>query len=152
LAVTIQLDPESLSPPPHPLLLGHYPKDQSGGIEQWQDSWQKTLQFALPGLSSESMFNVLLTAREAILNAVDHGCQAGESASLQMTYFEHLQQIRMIVSDTGPGHNYVPVADQGELRLAHRGLELIHTLACKVTTLRNGAELIIDLFVNFGDE
>jgi anti-sigma regulatory factor (Ser/Thr protein kinase) len=57
--------------------------------------------------------------------------------------------LRIRVSDPGPGHSFDGSAHEGderELAEDHRGLMLIRALCEHLTSLRNGAELIMDFF------
>ncbi len=111
-------------------------------IDEWQERWRRSLRFALPGLSEESMFDILLVAREAVLNAVEHGCGPEEAASLSAAYHAERKLVRLIVSDPGAGHEGFAAkgAKEGAAEGAkeeegedparrHRGLSLIRGLS-----------------------
>jgi len=102
-------------------------------------------------LTEESMFDILLVAREAVLNALEHGCGPGEAASLTAAYHPKRKVVRLIVSDPGPGHNRFPAesAAEDDAERRHRGLHLIHALSRRVAARRRGTELHIDLDAKF---
>ena len=57
-----------------PLLVEEYNGGQAGAIDELQIFWTRTLLHCLPEISQEVTFNVILSAREAMLNALAHGC------------------------------------------------------------------------------
>jgi anti-sigma regulatory factor (Ser/Thr protein kinase) len=135
-----------------PLLGATYGKNESGDIDQWQAKWRRSVELALAGVSEESLFAFLLVAREVVLNALEHGCQPGESASFQAACDPQQTTLRLRVSDPGPGferplHLARPVCEQ--FGTSHRGLKLIERLARRVQSKRRGAELWIDLDLKF---
>jgi CheY-like chemotaxis protein/anti-sigma regulatory factor (Ser/Thr protein kinase) len=135
----------------HPLLFQTYERGDRKQIDHWQQFWRETLEFGLPGLSRESLFDILLCAREAVLNGLHHGCQSdAEVVTLTATYRPQTEVLRLIVRDPGPGHNYpVEAPKSGELPLAHRGLAVICALTKRIQLWRNGAELCMDLTTTF---
>ncbi len=133
-----------------PLLLEHYPGDQSREIDHFQAHWERSLKLAVPGLPDSRLHDILLAAREAVLNALKHGCQGcfGQTANFQAGYCSDQKTIRLRVSDPGLGHHFDPNFHTrlaaGGLRDAHRGLLLIQQLADRLEPQRNGATLIMD--------
>jgi len=77
-----------------------------------------------------------------------HGCAGRPDLQGQLTITVNLAQrtLRTIVSDPGPGHDFSrkPHEAADELADLHRGLNLINRLATRMTSNRNGAELILD--------
>jgi anti-sigma regulatory factor (Ser/Thr protein kinase) len=158
MAVSVNLlHPDQASWGFEPLIREKYRWEQLSGIDQWQEKWRRSLTFALSGLSGESLFDILIVARETVLNALQHGCQPGETASFQAAFDPDTGTLRLIVSDPGPGYDRVPSASatEGEVEdgfgRRHRGLQLIQGLSRRVRSMRRGAELWIDLDAKFED-
>jgi anti-sigma regulatory factor (Ser/Thr protein kinase) len=118
-------------------------------IDKWQERWRRSLRFALPGLTDESMFDILLVTREAVLNAVEHGCGPGEAATLTAAYHAERKLVRLIVSDPGAGHKGLEEENDDDPERRHRGLSLIRGLSRRVAARRGGAELHMDLEAKF---
>jgi serine/threonine-protein kinase RsbW len=84
--------------------------------------------------------------REALANAVKHGCSGDPSKLVQCSVvFEDDHSVLIVVSDPGPGFNLKRLADptEGEhLYESHgRGIYLIHHLMDEVRFERGGAEI-----------
>ncbi len=136
-----------------PLLLAKFAKEEQQDIDTWQELWRRSLKLAIPDISDEGLFDILLVAREAILNALEHGCKAEQSAHLQAAYDPDARSLRLIVNDPGSGYEKpLYVARPAEnLGTVHRGLQLIDALARQVQIIRHGAEMWIDFDVNLAD-
>ena len=132
-----------------PLMVEKYRGDQGGEIDALAASWQRNLKLALPELSAAAEHDILLATREAMLNAMNHGCQrsASQSVCFQMSYHAGQHEIRIHVEDPGTGHQFDFAAhDENsvlELIDEHRGLIFIKNLAHAVKFERNGASLIL---------
>lgn len=147
-----------VSLPPHvpfndafaPLILWRYRGDQAGEIDAMVEYWRKSLRLAIPDLRSDWEHDVLLATREAVLNALVHGCcsRADLRTAVQISYRPSLQTLRVWIEDPGPGHSFDHAAYAGaaatELLIEHRGLIFIHHLASTVRYERNGASLMMD--------
>lgn len=137
-----------------PLIFESYRGDQGREIDELQVYWTKSLLFCLPELSPENTFNLILASREAVLNALDHGCEkrADRSATFSVTYCPTQQLIRVVVCDPGSGHRFDLAAHQQNagdgLIDEHRGLIMIHNLASKVVSEQNGATVVMDFFLD----
>ncbi len=131
-----------------PLLHDTYHGGQVTEINRLQIRWERCLRLALPELSESRCYDLLLTLRETVLNALKHGCHAepGQLATLTVTAQPDRHQVRCTVSDSGPGHAFDGIGhlEDEELPDLHRGLALIHRLATRVTIARRGAELTLD--------
>jgi CheY-like chemotaxis protein/anti-sigma regulatory factor (Ser/Thr protein kinase) len=133
-----------------PLLLEQYYGGQCGEIDQLQAYWRRSLLLAMPELPESRQHDVLLAAREALLNALKHGC--GESparlASFQIAGCSSRRTLRVRVNDSGPGHHFDLAHHQKlaaeELLTEHRGLILINQLSSRVDFKRNGAGVTMD--------
>jgi FixJ family two-component response regulator len=130
-----------------PLVADEYGPDQVGSIDRLQARWVHSLQLALPWLSPRVRYDLILSAREAVLNALKHGCGPYDKARFQITRAPS-SLLRVRVSDPGLGysfdvmrHNADDVSNPGEL---HRGLMLMHAHAPRVTTARAGAAVMME--------
>ncbi len=146
LAVSVCLEPCECSSPFEPLLFETHAREQIHHIDAWQQRWTNSLRFALPDLAPECEFDILLGSREALLNALDHGCAPGESATLGIAIDSDRNLLRLIVSDPGPGHDFDVDANRGPTGLSyeHRGLEILGQIARELTLRRRGAEVVAD--------
>lgn len=147
-----------VSLPPHqdfessfaPLVLWRYRGDQADEIDSMVEYWRKSLRLAIADLSDAAEHDILLATREAMLNALEHGCcsLAHQRATLQICYRPADRTVRVIIEDPGPGHSFDHAAYANraadELLTAHRGLMFIHYLATAVRYERNGAVIFMD--------
>ena len=133
-----------------PLLVEHYRGDQGGEIDGMVSSWRRHLNLALPELGNALEHDVLLATREALLNALRHGCQgqAGASVRFQISFDQSQRILRIWVEDPGAGYQFDYAQheqDAGEELIdEHRGLIFITHLAHVVKFERGGATLILD--------
>lgn len=131
-----------------PIIRENIAGTKTPAIDRWQTHWEKSLEIALPDLPDARRFDVILALREAVINALIHGCGGNPAlqASLTIAVNRAQRTLRTIVSDPGPGHNFTrqPHEAADELADLHRGLSLIGRLATQVTSNRHGAELILD--------
>ena len=133
-----------------PLMVEQYRGDQASEIDALAASWQRNLKLALPDLSAAAEHDIVLATREAMLNAMNHGCQrqASQLVTFQMSYQHGRQGIRIQVDDPGAGHQFDFAAhgeeSAEELIDEHRGLIFIKNLAHAVKFERNGASLTLD--------
>ncbi len=128
-----------------PLIVDFYRPEQIGDIDGLQQYWENSLRIALPKLDHTRLLGVLLSAREAVVNALVHGCRPGEQAKFQISYRASARALSILVSDPGPGHRFSleshRAANRDELVDAHRGLMLIESFATHTVRSRNGADL-----------
>lgn len=135
-----------------PLVCELYGPEQTGDIDALQALWEGSLRVALPHIPADRSYAVLLCSREAVLNALLHGCKAGQKAAFEIDYLPFAHRLQVHVSDPGPGHSFNPAehfeSDAVQLEDRHRGLMLIRGFAAEVITARNGAELILRFPLN----
>jgi anti-sigma regulatory factor (Ser/Thr protein kinase) len=128
-----------------PLVVDFYRREQIGEIDALQRYWENSLRIALPDLDETTLYGVLLPAREAVANALLHGCLPGEAAAFQICYCASTGSLSVLVSDPGPGHSFPledhDIVNRNELVDAHRGLMLIESFATQTERSRNGANL-----------
>ncbi|MFO1487522.1 MAG: SpoIIE family protein phosphatase [Verrucomicrobiota bacterium] len=151
LATRVALpDPDQQADGFLPLLVEQYNGSQLNQIDNLQVFWTRSLLFCLPEISPDDTFNIILAAREAVLNALQHGCAGREDKQAQfvLSYCPAKNLLRMFISDEGSGHHFDYEQHQAiaanELIDKHRGLVMIHNLASQVTMERDGADMILD--------
>jgi serine/threonine-protein kinase RsbW len=91
-------------------------------------------------------FEIETALREALSNAVRHGCRSDPSRSVEVTVAcDEQPGVLITVSDPGPGFDpdTVPSPTGAPFVLRHsgRGLYLIRQLMDEVSFVRNGAEI-----------
>lgn len=133
----------------HPLVAEECETRAEGAIDSLQAHWKTSLGIALPEIPADTLHDVLLGAREALLNAVKHGCYGCETASFQILYNPKERVLRVRVADPGPGHEFDWCAKSTEEPSGRQcGMTMIHCMASRVTMNRNGAELMLDFFLS----
>ncbi|HRE84137.1 MAG TPA: ATP-binding protein, partial [Opitutaceae bacterium] len=118
-------------------------------INEYQEFWARTLSLALPDLSEAARYAILLCTREAVLNALKHGCKgsANHAVLLEISLQPDLSRVQVYICDPGEGHTfdldtYEPQAS-ADMLTEHRGLILISHLCDQLISERNGAELTL---------
>jgi FixJ family two-component response regulator len=126
-----------------PIVSESYEKAQAGDIDELQDQWKRSLEFAFPDVAPEFCPTVLLCAREAILNGLSHGCSGNtDRCSLLMVFDMDRGELRVEVNDPGPGHHFDHrVHASGELLENHRGLALMCGLPQRVEKNLTGSAI-----------
>jgi CheY-like chemotaxis protein/anti-sigma regulatory factor (Ser/Thr protein kinase) len=131
-----------------PVLHEQYHGAMGPQIDALQLRWENSIKLALPELSESRRFDVLLATREAVINALKHGCsaRADRTTWLTITIQPELHLVRCIANDSGSGHQYdwISPEQSDELTDLHRGLAMINRLATQVIAARQGAELTLD--------
>ena len=133
-----------------PLLVEAYAGNQAAAVDVAQAYWRRSLELALPDLSGATLHDVLLASREALLNALTHGCRAEpqQSATFAISACRQKRVLRVCVNDPGPGHSFdIEGFEQrgiDGLVTAHRGLILMKCLAGSLTTRKNGASVTME--------
>ena len=132
-----------------PVLLEAYAGNRTGEIDAFQAQWNRSLKLAVPGIRADKLHDILLSSREGVLNALQHGCGgcASQWARFEVAYSEGLQTVRIHISDPGPGHTFDSKQHDeaaGGLAEAHRGLMLLGHFATQLIIERNGASVSMD--------
>ncbi len=133
-----------------PLFLEAYAGNQAGAVDVAQAYWRRSLELALPELSDAILHDVLLASREALLNALIHGCRTERqrSATFAISACRKMRTLRVCVSDPGPGHSFDIEGFKHRgiegLVTAHRGLILMKCLAGSLSTRKNGASVTME--------
>ena len=135
-----------------PIVAESYSREQIADIDLLQARWERSLGIAFPRLSDRARFDVLLCARESVLNALQHGCGPGQKATFQINHVPSEQILRVRVADPGLGHTFDAerrcLQDTFELGDLQRGLVLVRGFATRTSIQRNGADLTLDFAMN----
>lgn len=146
LVVRTSLDPiRPVGELPKALLDQTYAGDKLSEINAIQTRAEASLRLALPDLADETLADVTVCLREALINALKHGCrgQATGQARVQAVYVPSTRLLRLRICDSGPGHEFdhqkhaVEAAEQ--LLTEHRGLLMISNIPKRTNFSGNGA-------------
>jgi len=133
-----------------PVIYQELTAGQHDQIDELQTTWEKSLRLLQPNVAEDTLCDVLLCAREAVNNALRHGCPTAplDRGTFEVCCDRARSVLRVVVSDPGPGHDFrwdKHVADAAENLIdRHRGLALIHQLPAQTRSERNGALLTMD--------
>jgi serine/threonine-protein kinase RsbW len=97
-------------------------------------------------LASGKEFEVEIALREALANAIEHGCQRDPSKSIQCCVAgDESGDLVIVVRDPGPGFDPAQVPDPREdanlLRDGGRGIHLINEFMDEVRYAQDGREI-----------
>jgi CheY-like chemotaxis protein/anti-sigma regulatory factor (Ser/Thr protein kinase) len=135
-----------------PILIETYAGDAYLDIDAIEDFWARSITYALPDVSEDRLYAILLTAREAVINALKHGCSGNPArkAEFHIHYRESTRTIRMMVSDPGPGYEdtFLTDPDPDMEKERHSGLVLIRNFPDKIWTERKNATVFAEFTWN----
>ncbi len=135
----------------HPLVLAEYEFSQAGELDLWMDRWRRSVRLAVPEITAAAEHDFALATREAVLNALEHGCRnfPQDPATLQIGYRWNDALLRVWVQDPGPGHDHFQsgVAASLDADEEHFGLQLIRSLPQAVKFEQQGAAVTMDFNV-----
>jgi sigma-B regulation protein RsbU (phosphoserine phosphatase) len=94
----------------YPLLNEMYRREQLADIDALQRYWSNSISLAMPNLSDSLLHDVLLCAREGMINALKHGCADGAEARLRLVIEPRGETLTLLIEDGGPGHDFDPDA------------------------------------------
>ncbi|MCS7008622.1 MAG: SpoIIE family protein phosphatase, partial [Chthoniobacterales bacterium] len=126
------------------------------GVDDIHRSILACLHMAIPHLKEHRIHNIALCCREAILNAIQHGCGYDSSHHAFISIELHLsnpQLLRIVVADSGKGFDYnsfdPTLLDPIENEHNHvsLGLRVIRGLADAVRFHKNGSHIEIDFYL-----
>ncbi len=132
-----------------PVFFEKYAGSDFDKIDQLQNYWQQSLEFALPSTDVGLLAGIILPLREGMLNAMVHGSSKSPTkySTLQADLIENQRVLRVIISDTGPGHDFDfnRHEEEADLELfeAHRGLIMMKYMADELTLERSGAQITL---------
>jgi len=127
-----------------------YHGGQAAEIDRLQSYWRRSLLLMAPELPASRLHDILLGSREALLNALNHGCRCDgrQSALFQLDCSRQRQLVRVTVSDPGPGHKFdIHRHEQRagqDLPTEHRGLILMKYLANRLRLDQHGTRVIME--------
>jgi CheY-like chemotaxis protein/anti-sigma regulatory factor (Ser/Thr protein kinase) len=142
--------PANALPPRYaqPLIAEEYGLEIIDEIDHVQERWVRSLQLALPMLSESVVYDLVLCAREAVLNALQHGCSGHGKGRFQVLYDSSNELLRARIWDPGSGYDFdavrPPADDWGDAGSDHRGLLLMQAHAGRVSFERRGAEVTME--------
>lgn len=132
-----------------PLHLEDLPGDASDAVDPLHENWERLLPAARPTLAGAPSHDIALCAREALLNALVHGCAARPDRRARLAFLLSPDARRLLlrIDDEGDGFdpaNPPPTREPGHVSL---GLRLIRSLAASVTHSPDGRrlEILFDL-------
>lgn len=145
-----QIDPEiPMDEQFQPIIHERYAGNEIDAIDELEAVWRRSLVFALELELGERIFDLLICMREAVLNALIHGCDrsAAKACMLQVSYRASDRRVRVRVDDPGKGHQF-----NFEERLARRplingrqlGLGMIQHLSDKFAIDNHGTSVVFD--------
>ncbi len=133
-----------------PLLDETYSGAQAANIDEIQSYFERSILLAIPDLDLVVLGDIVLCYREALLNALRHGCQAKPDrfAILKVAFDSKANSLHILIQDDGNGHLFdfdtheTVAADQ--LIAEHRGLVLVKNLASRMHLSARGNRLTMD--------
>lgn len=148
--VRVRLGEDKGSPAGAILFHELYRGNQSDAIDKYQADWRRSLKLVLPDLPDRIRHDLLLSAREAVLNAMNHGCCGLGDRYCQFRITLEANPARLIVTVADPGKGCPCMAASGETAQtpaedrAHRGLALVQGLPTATRFDRHGASVNMD--------
>jgi transcriptional regulator with XRE-family HTH domain len=133
-----------------PVLAEIIPGARHGEIDQIQGFLGKSLKVAFPSLEDAVLVDALLCIREALLNALVHGCSCKPDryAFLQAAHDIKTNMLHLSIADDGKGHFFDFDKHENEaaesLIPEHRGLVLMKNLADRIHISARGNRLSMD--------
>ena len=130
-----------------PLLAQEYRGSQFREIDLLVETWDRSLRLAVPGASDERLADIIVCAREAVLNALNHGCgrAADQTARFAAAITPDAGTLRLQVRDDGPGYDFDSAAHEKlaaeHMLTEHRGLVMMRHIPARIEFARRGAEV-----------
>lgn len=107
-------------------------------------------QLLVASISPERRFAIELVAREALENAVEHGCHGDPAKRLSFEFWTEGDGLRLVVEDEGEGFDVESAftrADCGELEPCGNGLALIKAYSDSFTYEAGGRRLVASFLI-----
>lgn len=123
-------------------------------IDALQSYLERSLRTAFPAATEDAFDDIVLCLREALLNALVHGClgKPDRFARLQIAHDLKASELNVRILDDGEGHlfDFDRHAEQAadELIPEHRGLVLVKNLAKRMHLSPRGNRLSMDFPLN----
>ena len=133
-----------------PVIATTYHGGQVADIDSLQSHWEWSLRMGVPDLADDRMYEIILCLREAVLNALAHGCRKDPAlrARIQVRRRTGSTAIRVVIQDPGEGHDFdwkghnTTAAENLDDR--HRGLAFLHNFPTSIQVEGNGAWITMD--------
>lgn len=133
-----------------PLIHEEYFAQSGPQIDGLQVHWENCLQLAVPGISEDKMFDLLLCSREAVINGIKYGCGAcpDKPCVFEVAFQPESRLLRVVVDDPGPGHDFDwsghAKAAEEQMLDEHRGLILMNRLPDYTRIERRGTRITME--------
>ena len=129
-----------------PVIYDEYQGNEFTKIDRFQLVWAHSLKLVIPDGNTTLLDRFVLACREAVLNALKHGCMGDPSkkASFLVKYEAATQTLEGIVKDPGEGHDFdyaQRVQKLEELTPGNLGLVLISKLVDEIILEDGGSVL-----------
>ena len=135
-----------------PIIVYEADGGQACNIDTIEDYWSRSIMYALPDISEEILYGILLVSREGFLNAIRHGCKSDpeKTCQIQMHYHPDFKTFRIMISDPGEGYDDTYLIDEEPDLEKERncGLILMRNFPDSVALERRGATVIMDFYLN----
>lgn len=141
--------PRLAGPGPQPVLYEQYSGAEFANIDRLQTIWRRSLTYVVPDDGERRLYDVLVCTREAVLNALDHGCERDPAklCTLQVAFYPEQRRVRVRVDDPGRGHSFDLNRRLDQLGQDGRflGLALISQLAQNFELHNRGTTVIFEI-------
>jgi CheY-like chemotaxis protein/anti-sigma regulatory factor (Ser/Thr protein kinase) len=124
----IECDPSTAC---YPIFFVKLPGDQHPRIDEIQEELLRSLEFLLPKMPDELRHDVILCAREGLLNALLHGCKGNPEHLARMAIFSDstARKFRIWIHDDGKPIDPLSFELLRHSDQSHRGMELMASFA-----------------------
>ena len=152
LIIRVDLDPNHDDINNYQLIFENiYKTNDYSKIEILVEKWNDCLIKNISNLSEDKAYDILLGAREVLLNGLKHGCKSDISAkcTMQFWYSHEKRLLKLIFDDPGIGFDdtFLKNQDQGDIDDINAGLILIKAVSDNILTRNNGSSLTLDFIV-----
>jgi len=136
-----------------PLLQKSFTGEDEHLVDEYREWIESSLRFAIPDLSEDKEYDIMLCIREALLNGIVHGCKGllDQTCDILVSYNAQGRQLRVRISDTGDGYDdsYLNNKDMGSDEPdplgRHTGFILLKEIPDNIYT-ENGGSVVIMKF------
>jgi len=144
-----------------PILNKRIKGDQIDIVDVSQEWIESSLKYALPEIGTDKLYDIIICIREALLNALTHGCKGlpDNFCDLRITYKPTSKVIRIRVKDSGDGHDFNYLEDAGDANREepdptkrNTGFILLRELPDNIITESRGRFLTMDFEVIKSEE
>lgn len=124
--------------------------DRVSQIDEIQAYCEKSLRIAIPKIDCGFLSDLLVCLREALINALKHGCEACPdlSADLRLSRSHDGSKISIQIADEGTGHNFdwQSHAETAAENLIpeHRGLIMMQSIPNRIDFFDRGTRVLME--------